>query len=259
MEPRSSLGPAQAGSNRAPAAAGSGGRDPQACVDADPLEPGPAACGAGVPELIVADRRWHGLVPGSGRVVARAARLGGGAGSVLLTTDLAVRRLNARHRGQNHATNVLTFEAAPGTAGGDIVLALGVVRREAAAARRQAAHHLAHLVLHGALHLRGHDHHGAGEARRMELREAWLLHRMGVPNPWRVGRAAAGSAGPGAGRGGAAAMRGGARMPRQGAGGAGPRGVGHVLSGVTESGCSVPRGVTDRARGRGRVLPGVTR
>ena len=125
--------------------------------------------------------------------------------------------------------------------------------------RRQAAHHLAHLVLHGALHLRGHDHHGAGEARRMELREAWLLHRMGVPNPWRVARAVAGSAGPGAERGDAAAPRGGVRMPGQGTGGGGLHGVGHVLPGVTESGCSVPRGVTDRARGRGRVLPGMTR
>ncbi|MGI4975503.1 MAG: rRNA maturation RNase YbeY [Janthinobacterium lividum] len=148
-----------------------------------------------MPEVIVADRRWHALVRGSGRIVARAAQLGGGAGSVLLTTDRVVRRLNARHRGQDHATNVLTFEAGPGTAG-DIVLALGVVRREAGAAGRRASHHLAHLVLHGALHLRGHDHHGAGEARRMEMREAWLLHRMGVPNPWRVGRAV-GARGPG--------------------------------------------------------------
>jgi len=82
---------------------------------------------------------------------------------------------------------------------------------------------------------------------------------MGVPNPWRVARAAAGSARPGVERGGAAALRGGVRLPRQGTGGVGPRGVGHVLSGVTEAGCSVLRGVTDRARGRGRVLPGVTR
>ncbi len=173
MEPRSSSGPASAGPGGGTAAVG-------VSVPEVP-----------VPDVIVADRRWHALVRGSGRVVARAARLGGGAGSVLLTTDRAVRRLNARHRGEDHATNVLTFEAGPGT-GGDIVLALGVVRREAGAAGRRPAHHLAHLVLHGALHLRGHDHHGAGEARRMELREAWLLHRMGVPNPWRVGGRAAG-------------------------------------------------------------------
>jgi len=254
MEPRSSLGPAQAGSGPVPSAARSGSRDPQARVGGDPLEPEPA-----VPELIVADRRWHALVPGSGRVVARAARLGGGAGSVLLTTDSAVRRLNARHRGQNHATNVLTFETAPGMAGGNIVLAFGVVRREARAAGRHAAHHLAHLVLHGALHLRGHDHHGAGEARRMELREAWLLHRMGVPNPWRVAGAAAESTGMEARRGGAAPRRGGAWEAMHRVRGAGLQGTGDVLSGRTKPGCFVLRGETNRGAGRGRVLPGVTR
>ncbi len=104
--------------------------------------------------------------------------------TVMLASDRAVKRLNARHRGRNKATNVLTFEpAAPGLPG-DIVLALGTVAREAAAAGRRPAHHLAHLVIHGLLHLRGHDHHHAGDARRMEMQEAWLLHRMGVPNPW---------------------------------------------------------------------------
>jgi probable rRNA maturation factor len=59
------------------------------------------------------------------------------------------------------------------------------VRREAAAAARRPAHHLAHLVVHGALHLAGHDHHRAGEARRMEQTETRILHRLGVPNPWK--------------------------------------------------------------------------
>ena len=49
------------------------------------------------------------------------------------------------------------------------------------------AHHLAHLVVHGALHLQGHDHDQPGEARRMEMAEARLLRRIGVPNPWRAG------------------------------------------------------------------------
>jgi probable rRNA maturation factor len=98
----------------------------------------------------------------------------------VLSSDRTVKRLNARHRHRNKPTNVLTF--APG---GDIVLALETVRREAAAAGRSPAHHLAHLVVHGALHLRGHDHHAAGEARRMEMAEARILHRIGVPNPWK--------------------------------------------------------------------------
>jgi len=45
---------------------------------------------------------------------------------------------------------------------------------------------LAHLVVHGALHLQGHDHDDPADARRMEMEEARLLHRMGVPNPWRA-------------------------------------------------------------------------
>ena len=102
----------------------------------------------------------------------------------MLASDRTVKRLNARHRGRNKATNVLTFEpAAPGLPG-DIVLALGTVAREAAAVGRRPAYHLAHLVIHGLLHLRGHDHHHAGDARRMEMQETRLLHRMGVPNPW---------------------------------------------------------------------------
>jgi probable rRNA maturation factor len=59
------------------------------------------------------------------------------------------------------------------------------VAREAEAEGRSAADHLAHLVVHGALHLRGHDHDRAGDARRMEMEEARILHRIGVPNPWR--------------------------------------------------------------------------
>jgi probable rRNA maturation factor len=92
-----------------------------------------------------------------------------------------VHRLNARHRGRNKPTNILTYTfPAP-----EMLLALGVVRREAAEAGRRPAHHLAHLVVHGALHLAGHDHHRAGEARRMELAEARILHRLRVPNPWK--------------------------------------------------------------------------
>lgn len=174
-------------------------------------------------EIIVTDPRWRRLVPRAERVVARAARLAGGvAGSgaagepgaeqghpggdaataatvyardaatasvraeatdlvraVLLTSDREAKRLNARHRGRNKPTNVLTFET------GDLVLAYGTVRREARASGKRPAHHLAHLVVHGALHLRGHDHEHPGDARRMEMAESRLLHRLRVPNPWR--------------------------------------------------------------------------
>ena len=119
------------------------------------------------------------MIPDAARLAVRALRASGVAATVLLTSDVHVKRLNARHRGRNKATNVLTFDT------GDIVLARGVVRREARAAARPPAQHLAHLVVHGALHLRGLDHHAAGAARRMELAEARILHRIGVPNPWK--------------------------------------------------------------------------
>jgi probable rRNA maturation factor len=142
--------------------------------------------------VVVLDPKWRGLVPHAERVAARAAAAAGGAGTVVLSSDRAVKALNGRHRKRNKPTNVLTFdfggEAQAGHAGflgGDIVLALGTVRREAAAAHKRPAHHLAHLVVHGALHLRGHDHHHPGEARRMEMEEARILSGLGVPNPWK--------------------------------------------------------------------------
>ncbi|GAC1348288.1 MAG: rRNA maturation RNase YbeY [Acetobacteraceae bacterium] len=130
-------------------------------------------------DIIIDEPGWRRLIPDAERVARRAAEVAGGAGTVMLASDATVQRLNARHRGRNKPTNVLTFES------GDIVLALGVVRREAKAQRRRAAHHLAHLVVHGSLHLQGHDHDQPGQARRMEMEEARLLRRIGVPNPWR--------------------------------------------------------------------------
>ncbi len=102
-------------------------------------------------------------------------------GTVVLAADRVVRALNARHRGRNKPTNVLTYEhPAP-----EIILALGVIRAEAAAQGRRTSHHLAHLVVHAALHLQGQDHHHPGEARRMEMAEARILRGIGVPNPWK--------------------------------------------------------------------------
>ena len=140
---------------------------------------GPEDTHHSMPDIIVEDRRWRAFVPGVERIARRAAQVAGGAGTILLTSDHEVQRLNAKHRGRNKPTNVLTFDS------GDIALALGVVRREAGAQKRRIQHHVAHLVVHGALHLRGHDHDDPGVARRMEMQEARLLHRIGVPNPWR--------------------------------------------------------------------------
>lgn len=132
-------------------------------------------------DVIVAEPAWHRTIPGAERLVRRAARAAGMTGTIVLASDRLVRDLNWRHRGKNKPTNVLTYEEpAP-----EIVLAFGVVQREAAAQRRRPAHHLAHLVVHGALHLQGEDHEHPGDARRMEMLEARILHTIGVPNPWK--------------------------------------------------------------------------
>ena len=141
----------------------------------------PAAAGI---QIIVDDPAWRRAVRNPEAMALRAASAAGSGMTVLLASDAAVKRLNARHRGRNKPTNVLTFEpAAPGLPG-EIVLALGTVRREAVQAGRRAADHLAHLVVHGGLHLQGHDHHAAGAARRMEMAETRILRRIGVRNPW---------------------------------------------------------------------------
>lgn len=132
-------------------------------------------------DIVVADPAWRRLIPNAGAIVLRAAHAAGMEGTVVLSSDRVLRRLNGRHRGKNKATNVLTYEhPAP-----EIILALGVVRAEATAQRRRPAHHLAHLVVHGALHLSGQDHDHPGDARRMEMAESRILHRIGVPNPWK--------------------------------------------------------------------------
>jgi probable rRNA maturation factor len=151
-------------------------------MDPEPSS-GPAQAGIhGQVSVIVTEPAWRRAVPHAEAIAWRAARAAGAsAAAVVLAADHTVRRLNNRHRGRNRPTNVLTYlEPAP-----EIVLALGVIRREAATAGRRPAHHLAHLVVHGILHLAGHDHHHAGEARRMELAEARILHRLRVPNPWK--------------------------------------------------------------------------
>jgi len=144
------------------------------------------AANAGDVTILVADPAWRRWLRAPEQVARRAARAAGGGATVVLDNDAAVKRLNALHRARNKPTNVLTFApAAPGLPG-EIVLALGTVRREASAAGRHMADHLAHLVVHGMLHLRGHDHALAGEARRMEMAETRLLARLGRPNPWRT-------------------------------------------------------------------------
>ena len=144
-------------------------------------------------DVVVAAPGWCRLLPRAETLARRAAAAAlaeaGGAAegriTVLLADDRALKRLNGEHRGKDKPTNVLSFPGAGAGHLGDIALALGTVRREALAAGKRPAAHLAHLVAHGTLHLLGHDHLAAGEARRMERAEARAMHRMRLPNPWK--------------------------------------------------------------------------
>lgn len=111
--------------------------------------------------------------------------------TLLLTDDEGVRALNREWRGQDKPTNVLSFpSAAPALPGmgrhlGDIALAYGTVAREAAADGKSLRDHTAHLVVHGILHLVGHDHADDQEAEVMERTEAQALSRLGISDPYR--------------------------------------------------------------------------
>jgi probable rRNA maturation factor len=118
--------------------------------------------------------------------VARLHAAGQGAVAIALVDDEVIRALNGQWRGKNQATNVLSFPAAPGFAClGDIALASGVVSREAAEQGKLALHHATHLLVHGYLHLLGHDHETDDEADAMESLERKILAALNIADPYR--------------------------------------------------------------------------
>jgi len=109
--------------------------------------------------------------------------------SLVFTDDAAVRALNARYRGKDAASNVLSFPvpASRGEIGpmlGDIVLAAETVRREAITQGLTLGDHLTHLLIHGFLHLVGHDHENDADATLMEGLETAILARLGIADPY---------------------------------------------------------------------------
>lgn len=112
------------------------------------------------------------------------------------------RRLNARYRGRDEPTNVLSFPVAEHLARGvrsarqgpkmlvpsplgDLVLCSPIVASEARRQGKSVRAHWAHLIVHGTLHLVGFDHERPLDARRMERREIAVLRRLGFANPYR--------------------------------------------------------------------------
>ncbi len=155
----------------------------------DPV-PGPAV------DVLIESPRWEAM-PDAEQIVRRAiaqaaakvvlhrreAEL-----SVLLCDDAVITGLNARWRRQERPTNVLSFPALPRPEPpiplGDIAIAYETMTGEAAEQGKPAADHLAHLAVHGFLHLLGYDHEIDDEAERMERLEREILARIDIPDPY---------------------------------------------------------------------------
>ena len=102
---------------------------------------------------------------------------------VLFTTDAAVCDLNANFRGIAKPTNVLAFPSDPPYLG-DIALADATVLREAHEQGKSPGAHVSHLLVHGMLHLLGHDHHAPSEREQMEAQEIAILGQLGIDDPY---------------------------------------------------------------------------
>lgn len=104
--------------------------------------------------------------------------------SITLTDDAEIHAINKQYRGIDKATNVLSFELGDDILLGDIYISLDTVRREAAAQNIPFEDHVAHMVVHGVLHLTGHDHITDDQAAVMEAKEIKILEKMGIKNPY---------------------------------------------------------------------------
>jgi probable rRNA maturation factor len=149
-------------------------------------------------DIVVNADVWQQLVDAEDVVrtaiaaAAAATATSTGEVAVVLTDDAAIRTLNREWRKKDAATNVLSFPTPPSHAPdaatllGDIVIAYQTTVREAEAEQKPFRDHLAHLAVHGFLHLLGYDHESDEEAETMEGLETQILSRLGVPDPYEL-------------------------------------------------------------------------
>lgn len=147
-------------------------------------------------EVLVEDAGWRDGTPDAVGLAERAATAAlsaaGARGglAILLADDDRLAELNAGFRSREGPTNVLSFPAPANAEGwlGDLALALGICRREAASQGKRLEHHLQHLVAHGVLHLVGYDHETDADAEAMEALEVKILASLGAPDPYAAER-----------------------------------------------------------------------
>jgi probable rRNA maturation factor len=140
-------------------------------------------------EVVLLDAAWVKSLPDVERLVRKAARAALGARmkslTVALSDDRRVQALNKRDRKKDKPTNVLSYPSGEKSFLGDIVLARQTVWREARAQKKAAADHVAHLVVHGTLHLLGYHHETSeADAGRMEALERRVLKKLGIADPY---------------------------------------------------------------------------
>jgi len=147
-------------------------------------------------DVLVESQRWK-KTPDIKAVVRRAigaaaARLSTPPAEVaiVLTDDSAIHLLNRTWRRVDAPTNVLSFPSQSATGAprllGDIVIAYEKIAAEAKTEHKPFAHHVAHLAVHGFLHLLGYDHERKQDATTMERLERDILQGLGVPDPYRL-------------------------------------------------------------------------
>ena len=146
-------------------------------------------------DVIFDDERWADALVDAEELAlqCRAAAAGreprlAAAATLLLADDATLHDLNRRFRKIDKATNVLSFPSAAGDGFlGDIAIAFDTCRREADAQGLAFRDHVAHLIVHGLLHLAGYDHEEDEEAERMERLETEILAQLGVADPYADG------------------------------------------------------------------------
>ncbi len=173
--------------------------------DGEPSEPEPPQQANLILEVVEDGGDWSGLQAVEPMVARLASAIAAApelinrlqapvTASVAFSSDASVRSLNARYRHQDKPTNVLSFPAGHSPAAGvgeepmslgDIMLADGVVRREASEQAIPFHDHVQHLIVHGVLHLLGYDHLSSAEAEIMEDLERRILASLGIEDPYR--------------------------------------------------------------------------
>jgi len=157
-------------------------------------------------EINIEAGNWEKILPKAEEIIKKAAiaalsesQFSGRARSievsVLLTNDASIQGLNLAYRHKDKPTNVLSFPLEDFVAGeyadvcgdiaiGDIIFALETIAREALEQNKPVAAHLAHLAVHGTLHLIGYDHENDADAEIMESLEIKVLAGLGIANPY---------------------------------------------------------------------------